>query len=197
MQRRTSTKQEPQKSGLIGADRLPTRRAAPGQRRRLEYRSRGCRKDGNWELVGRGGELTSPGGLLGDLTKRVLETGPEGEMDGHLGYAKHTVEGRDGGNSRDGTRTKTVITDVGPVDIEVPRDRDGTFDRTVRAADIRCSVRQNRFARHRQRCAPPDVGHMTRPATNGVGFCRHSGSVTAERPPSNARTAQNTRTRVI
>jgi putative transposase len=63
-----------------------------------------------------GVKLTGPGGLLRDLTKRVLE----GEMDGHLGYAKHTVDDRDGGNSRNGTRTKTVITDVGPVDIDVP-----------------------------------------------------------------------------
>lgn len=55
--------------------------------------------------------MTGPGGLLGDLTKRVLEAGLEGEMDGRLGYAKHTVEGRDGGNSRNGTRSKTVITD--------------------------------------------------------------------------------------
>jgi putative transposase len=75
-----------------------------------------------------GVKLTGPGGLLGDLTKRVLEAGLEGEMDGHLGYAKHSAEGRDGGNSRNGTRTKTVITDVGPVGIEVPRDRDGTFE---------------------------------------------------------------------
>ena len=75
-----------------------------------------------------GVKLTGPGGLLGDLTKRVLEAGLEGEMDGHLGYAKHAVEGRDGGNSRNGTRTKTMITDVGPVDIDVPRDRDGTFE---------------------------------------------------------------------
>ena len=36
-----------------------------------------------------GVKLTGPGGLLGDLTKRVLEAGLEGEMDGHLGYAKH------------------------------------------------------------------------------------------------------------
>ena len=78
-----------------------------------------------------GVKLTGPGGLLGDLTKRVLEAGLEGEMDAHLGYAKHTVEGRDGGNSRHGTRTKTVITDVGTVDIEVPCDRDGTFDPTI------------------------------------------------------------------
>jgi putative transposase len=78
-----------------------------------------------------GVKLTGPGGLLGDLTKRVLEAGLEGEMDGHLGYQKHAVEGRDGGNSRNGTRTKTVITDVGPVDIEVPRDRDGTFEPAI------------------------------------------------------------------
>ena len=75
-----------------------------------------------------GVKLTGPGGLLGNLTKRVLEAGLEGEMDGHLGYAKHAVEGRDGGNSRNGTRTKTMLTDVGPVDIDVPRDRDATFD---------------------------------------------------------------------
>jgi putative transposase len=78
-----------------------------------------------------GVKLTGPGGLLGDLTKRVLEAGLEGEMDGHLGYAKHASAGRDGGNSRNGTRTKTVITDVGPVDIEVPRDRDGSFEPVI------------------------------------------------------------------
>jgi len=78
-----------------------------------------------------GVKLTGPGGLLGDLTKRVLEAGLEGEMDGHLGYAKHTVEGRNGGNSRNGVRTKTVITDVGPVEIDVPRDRDGTFEPAI------------------------------------------------------------------
>ena len=45
-------------------------------------------------------------------------------MSSHLGYDKHAVEGRNGGNSRNGTRTKTVITEVGPMDLEVPRDRD-------------------------------------------------------------------------
>jgi putative transposase len=71
--------------------------------------------------------LVGPGGLLGDITKLVLETGLEVEMDEHLGYAKHAAAGRDGGNSRNGTRSKTVITEVGPVTIDVPRDRDGTF----------------------------------------------------------------------
>lgn len=75
-----------------------------------------------------GVELVGPGGLLGDLTKRVIEASLEAEMDDHLGYAKHAAAGRDGGNSRNGTRSKTVITDVGPVQVDVPRDRAGTFE---------------------------------------------------------------------
>ncbi|MDA3642388.1 transposase, partial [Mycobacterium xenopi] len=46
----------------------------------------------------------------------------------HLGYAKHDPAGRDGGNSRNGARTKTVLTDVGPVEVAMPRDRDGSFE---------------------------------------------------------------------
>jgi len=84
------------------------------------------------ELVARarsqGIDLVGPGGLLGDLTKQILETGLEVEMDEHLGYTKHDSAGRNGGNSRNGTRSKTVITEVGPVDIEVPRDRDSSFE---------------------------------------------------------------------
>jgi putative transposase len=72
--------------------------------------------------------LTGPGGLLSQLTKRVLESALEGEMDGHLGYAKHDPAGRNSGNSRNGRRTKTVLTESGPVDIEVPRDRDSSFE---------------------------------------------------------------------
>lgn len=75
-----------------------------------------------------GVDLVGPDGLLGELTKQVLETGLAVEFDEHLGYAKHAVEGRDGGNSRNGTRSKTVITEVGPVNIDVPRDRDGSFE---------------------------------------------------------------------
>jgi putative transposase len=75
-----------------------------------------------------GVDLVGPGGLLGDLTKRVLEVGLEAEMTDHLGYDRHDPAGRDGGNSRNGTRAKTVITDVGPVELDVPRDRDGSFE---------------------------------------------------------------------
>jgi putative transposase len=71
--------------------------------------------------------LTGPGGLLGRLTKVVLESALEGEMDAHLGYRKHDPAGDGSGNSRNGKRAKTVVTDVGPVRIEVPRDRDASF----------------------------------------------------------------------
>jgi putative transposase len=76
----------------------------------------------------RGLEITGPDGLLKMLTKTVLETALEEEMTDHLGYDKHDPAGRDGGNSRNGVRAKTVISDTaGPVTIEVPRDRDGSF----------------------------------------------------------------------
>jgi len=85
------------------------------------------------EAQASGVNLVGPDGLLGELTKRVLELGLEVEMAEHLGYEKHAVEGRNGANSRNGTRSKTVITDVGPVTIDVPRDRDGSFEpKTVR-----------------------------------------------------------------
>ena len=71
--------------------------------------------------------LTGPGGLLGRLTKVVLEGALEGELDAHLGYARHDPAGRDGGNSRNGHRAKTVITEAGPVEIDMPRDRDASF----------------------------------------------------------------------
>ena len=75
-----------------------------------------------------GRSLVGPDGLLADLTKQVLETGLEVEMEDHVGYAKHAAEGRNHGNSRNGTRAKTVITEIGPIELDVPRDRDGTFE---------------------------------------------------------------------
>jgi putative transposase len=73
-------------------------------------------------------KLTGEGGLLGRLTKMVVEGALEGEMDDHLGYERHDRAGRDGGNSRNGHRAKTVITEAGPVEISVPRDRDSSFE---------------------------------------------------------------------
>ena len=77
--------------------------------------------------AGQGVPVAGEGGLLQQLTKLVLEASLEGEMDAHLGYSKHDPAGRDSGNSRNGRRVKTVLTQVGPVDIEVPRDRDASF----------------------------------------------------------------------
>ncbi|WP_420492652.1 IS256 family transposase [Mycobacterium servetii] len=73
-------------------------------------------------------QLTGEGGLLAQLTKTIIESAAEGELDEHLGYAKHDPAGRDGGNSRNGSRPKTVLTDIGPVEVEMPRDREGTFE---------------------------------------------------------------------
>src|ERR1700750_3482920 len=73
-------------------------------------------------------KLTGEGGLLGKLTKMVIEGALEGELDDHLGYVRHDPEGRDGGNPRNGRRAKTVLTDTGPVEISVPRDRDSSFE---------------------------------------------------------------------
>ncbi|MEU3269165.1 IS256 family transposase, partial [Streptomyces bacillaris] len=84
------------------------------------------------ELVDRaqaeGLQLTGEGGLLQQLTKRLLESALEGEITDHLGYDKHDPAGKNSGNSRNGTRAKTVLTDVGPVEITVPRDREGSFE---------------------------------------------------------------------
>ena len=75
-----------------------------------------------------GVELTGDGGLLTGLVRQVLQTGLEVEMTEHLGYERHAVEGRGSGNSRNGTTPKRVTTEVGQVDLQVPRDREGTFD---------------------------------------------------------------------
>jgi putative transposase len=72
--------------------------------------------------------LTGEGGLLAQLTKRPVESALEGELTDHLGYDRHDAAGRDGGNSRNGHRAKTVLTEVGPVEVDVPRDRDGSFE---------------------------------------------------------------------
>jgi putative transposase len=68
------------------------------------------------QLAGRaragGLALTGEGGLLAQLTKRLVESALEGEVTDHLGYERHDVTGRDGGNSRNGHRAKTVLTEV-------------------------------------------------------------------------------------
>lgn len=75
----------------------------------------------------RGVELTGEGGFLPELIKAVLERGMKAELRDHLGYDKHDRAGYGSGNSRNGTTAKTVHTEVGPVRIDQPRDRAGSF----------------------------------------------------------------------
>jgi putative transposase len=76
-------------------------------------------------------DLVGPDGFLTRITKSVLEAALDVEMTDHLGYEAHDPSGRGSGNSRNGTTRKTVQTDVGPVTIEVPRDRAGDFEPVV------------------------------------------------------------------
>src|SRR5580700_4122549 len=73
-------------------------------------------------------DITGPEGLLKRLTGALVERALEAELTDHLGLRGHAVEGRGSGNSRNGTGAKTLQTEQGPVPIEVPRDRNGTFE---------------------------------------------------------------------
>ena len=73
--------------------------------------------------------LTGSGGLLKVLTAQIVEAALDEELSEYLGYDKHDLVGRGSGNSRNGTRSKAVVTDnVGAIKIQVPRDRNGTFE---------------------------------------------------------------------
>ena len=73
-------------------------------------------------------KLTGEGGLLGLVTKMVVEGALEGEMDDHLGYERHDPAGRNSWTSRNGHRAKTVLTEAWAGGDMVPRDRDSSFE---------------------------------------------------------------------
>src|SRR5258707_4326302 len=73
-------------------------------------------------------ELVGDGGVLTQLTKIILERALEEERSEHLGYERGDPAGRRSGNSRNGTTPKRVATELGPVDLDIPRDRAGTFE---------------------------------------------------------------------
>ena len=73
-------------------------------------------------------EILGEGGLVAELTKRLMERALEGELTEHLGYEKHAPEGRNGGNSRNGRSQKRIKTGTREIDLEIPRDRDSTFE---------------------------------------------------------------------
>lgn len=73
-------------------------------------------------------EIVGEGGLVSELTKRLMERALEGELTEHLGYERHAPEGRLSGNSRNGRSRKRVRTGTRDLEIEVPRDRSGSFE---------------------------------------------------------------------
>lgn len=73
-------------------------------------------------------QLLGPEGLLTQLTQRVLDRALDVELAEHLGYEKGDPAGRGSGNNRNGSTSKTVLTDIGAVPVSVPRDRNGSFD---------------------------------------------------------------------
>jgi putative transposase len=81
-------------------------------------------------LAGRRGQadVFGPGGLLGDLTRRLVERAMTAELTEHLGYEPHAEPPGGAGNTRNGSTPKTLLTDHGPVRIVAPRDRAGAFE---------------------------------------------------------------------
>ena len=84
-------------------------------------------------------DIIGESGLLKQLTKAVLERALAAEMTEHLGYEKHAADGRNGGNSRNGKTKKTLKGDFGEMELQTPRDRDGSFDPKI------IGKRQTRF----------------------------------------------------
>ena len=83
------------------------------------------------DAVKSGTPIDGANGLLNELTKAVLERALQTEMTHHLGYESGDPEGRGSGNSRNGSTSKTVVTTNGPVEISVPRDRNGSFEPVI------------------------------------------------------------------
>src|SRR6188472_971423 len=73
-------------------------------------------------------EIVGPGGLLADLTRRLVERAMSAELTEHLGYERHQEPLGGTGNTRNGSTPKTLATEHGPVRIETPRDRTATFE---------------------------------------------------------------------
>ena len=73
-------------------------------------------------------EIAGPDGLLGQLTRRLLNRALEAELSEHLGYEPGEAPPSGAGNARNGKPGKTILTDQGPLRIRSPRDRKGTFE---------------------------------------------------------------------
>lgn len=76
-------------------------------------------------------DLMGKNGAIKNLMKHALESMLDAELSDHLGYEKHSPDGDNSGNSRNGKSRKTVKNEQGKIEIEVPRDRNGSFDPVV------------------------------------------------------------------
>src|SRR5215204_670884 len=76
-------------------------------------------------------ELLGEGGVLAELTKTILERALDEELTDHVGYERGDPAGRGSGNSRNGTSPKRVLTEIGAIDVDVPRDRNGSFEPVI------------------------------------------------------------------
>jgi transposase-like protein len=108
---------------------LPARRTAPPPEAETDPELLRGFAEALVERARTGGvQLTGEGGLLTSLVQQVLQTGLEVELADHLGYDKHEITGRGSGNNRNGSYPKTITTEIGPVQVDMPRDRNGTFE---------------------------------------------------------------------
>ncbi len=73
-------------------------------------------------------ELLGPGGVLTELTSRIMNRAMDVELTEHLGYERGDPAGNGSGNNRNGTTPKTVLTDAGQIPVATPRDRNGSFE---------------------------------------------------------------------
>jgi putative transposase len=107
---------------------VPVEPPTPEQRAVNELVEAGFVKD-LWSRIEPGElQLSGPGGFIPALLKAALEAGLQVELADHLGYDKGDPAGRGSANVRNGTTPKTVLSEGGPVPLDIPRDRAGTFD---------------------------------------------------------------------
>ena len=98
-------------------------------------------------------DLIGEGGILKQLTARLVERVLDAEMTAHLGYEEHDGAGDKSGNSRNGSRRKNLITDQGPLEVGAPRDREGTFQPELSTGSPGSLPRLSQPSRWR-RCRP-------------------------------------------
>jgi transposase-like protein len=141
------------------------------------------------ELIDRADEggvsLTGPGGFLPELIKAVLERGLAVELTEHLGYEHGDAAGRGSPNSRNGHSPKTVQTEIGPVPLAVPRDRNSSFEpRLVPKGERRLGglddmiISKDRRSRRSQKPALPSLmGREAATSKSGAVACDCSTSL--------------------